>query len=127
MRVFRLENQNERGPYQAGDSACLTLLLDHTPDTHPGPTSDGISVLRAPRSMLGAAQQDLYFACPTRALLEDWFAGVLNKLERRGFRVQEYDVEEGYDLLGLSMRQLVFDRTHAVKVKQDSWLAEEVA
>lgn len=106
IKVYRLENENGKGPYTCGflDADAQRLLdqmhLSHakTKRYHPTPEEDNINVPPFSTWVFGFSSMDE---------LEFWFMGFLPKLLNNGFKVVTYENPKDI-IIGASLRQVAF-------------------
>lgn len=118
MIVYRVENDNGRGPYRPGwnqdnidlsiDQSILATEIGnaHNDDNlRPAPWIDGIK---------NWDFDDLYeprFGFMSIGELIQWFDGWLDFLELYGYSFRAFEIEDQYVIVG--KRQVVFDYVHA--------------
>ena len=116
MRVYRVEDQQGRGPYRLNDT-----LRSKNGDLydHPGPASDG-----SPELSLHSYSDEIrkyHFGFSSLASLGQWFhCPIINARLRRNHncRVSVYEVDRKHVVEG--NRQTIFKRRHAKLVAEYS-------
>jgi hypothetical protein len=107
MRVYRIENKNGRGPYNGRGDLPYTVL-DGCPAHQPDPRDDGFgSRWNKP---------DYYFGFASLDQLFDWFGDILEHLDRYGFSLTVWEVDESFVELG--GRQLAFNKSEATLIER---------
>ena len=108
MIVYRFENSDGVGPYQAStipdkmyNAHCRNL------HTHPGWYADGFNVCRKENFLAG---------CASIIQLKEWFKGFLRMLYKHGFFIVQYKVRSSAVTYGRSGKQLVFDKLQATRL-----------
>lgn len=120
MFVYRVENENGRGPYNPGNISYKDrgYLWDLTQkfcnsDYHRAPCEEKISIDR---------NLDERFGFATFKALRNWFNDfVLSELFKLGFKVYQYELCDGYlrhDKVGNTTKQCLFVKRHAISKEE---------
>jgi hypothetical protein len=115
MIVWRVQNSNGEGPYNAGLNISDELNAAHRNEEHPIPMNDGI-----PCMFYGEIYSDCgtpkYYCSGfrTKKELKVWFDGWLEKLQNRGFSITKLKVPKKSVHLG--KKQLTFLSSDAKSV-----------
>lgn len=109
MIVYRVENENGRGPYSTSHDFRHDLIDAHNYSRrHPTPNFPSLDAETI--WLCGFASQES---------LNEWFNGWLEKLTSVGFRVVRYDVPD--EFVKNSDIQLIFQKDKAELVKEETF------
>lgn len=114
VEVWRIEDANGYGPYPGyikglvRSEEVLLLASDmsyaHGDMLHPAPWEDDLP-----------SRRELWYGCPSRTKLLEWFRGFWTELQKVNHSVVKYTVPEEDVFYGMSGRQLNFRRDRATK------------
>jgi hypothetical protein len=107
MRVYRIENDNGLGPYN-GRGSLPYSVLGGSCHRQPAPIDDGFDwCWRKP---------DYHFGFATLDQLFDWFGDILEHLDRYGFSLTVWEVDESH--INHGRRQLAFSKPAATLIER---------
>lgn len=116
MRVYRIENKYQEGPYTSGDQKSWRKR-SHAGDEHPEPKEDLVGYFRSGVHHCGFSSMEHLF---------QWFnKEELLNLHELEFKIQIYMVDSRFVQLGV--KQLVFSRGKAYQIGTGRSIKDEVS
>jgi hypothetical protein len=97
MIVYRVENEDQLGPYSAEWKKRRKLQLAHNDDAHPGPARDGEELAEA---YYAPEHYGLRYAFASLEGLHEWFEGWLEEILKAGFKIVERVVPDEHVIHG---------------------------